>query len=251
MGLLSVVIITFNEESNIGRCIESVRGLADEIIVLDSFSTDNTVKIAREMGAIVHQQSFAGYVAQKNKALEFASNDYVLSLDADEALDEVLRDAIAKEKPDFSARAYKMNRCANYCGKFIRHGSWYPEPKLRLFDKRIARWDGVDPHDTITVDPGIRVIHLKGDILHYICKTIGEHIKRNDNFSTIAARSLYERGKRTNWVKALASPAWFFINDYVLRAGFLSGYYGWVIAINQSRYHFQKYAKLIKLQSSD
>lgn len=248
MGLLSVVIISFNEERNIGRCLDSVRPIADEIIVLDSFSTDNTVKIAREKGAIVHQEAFAGYIAQKNRALEFATHDYVLSVDADEALDGTLVRSIAAAKENFTWKAYRMNRCANYCGKFIRHGSWYPEPKLRLFDKRVARWGGVDPHDTIIVAPNIPVHHLKGDILHYICSTIAEHVRRNDNFSSIAARSLYQRGKRTNWVKILASPAWFFLNDYILRGGFLNGYYGWVIAINQSKYHYLKYSKLLRLQ---
>jgi len=248
MGSLSVVIITFNEEKNIGRCIDSVKQVADEIIVLDSFSTDDTVRIAREKGAIVHQQTFAGYVAQKNKALEYASNDYILSLDADESLDERLAASILAAKSEFKFRAYKINRCANYCGHFIRHGSWYPEAKIRLFDRRVAHWAGMDPHDRIRLKMPTPVAHLKGDILHYICDTIEEHIRRNENFSSIAAQSMFRLGKKANLLKMLGSPAWFFLKDYVFLGGFLNGYYGWVIAVNQSKYHYAKYAKLNALR---
>ena len=140
MEFLSVIIIAYNEEQNIGRCIDSVKEVADEIVVLDSFSTDKTVQIAEAKGAVVYRQKFAGYIAQKNKALEFAAHKYVLCLDADEALDVTLMQSILEAKRGFVYEAYKMNRCTNCCGKFIRHGSWYPGKKIRLFDKRIARW---------------------------------------------------------------------------------------------------------------
>ncbi len=248
MELLSVVIITYNEERNIGRCIDSVKEVADEIVLLDSFSTDKTVQIAEEKGAYVYRQHFAGYIAQKNKALEFAEYNYVLCLDADEALDEELKASILRAKKEFVFKAYKMNRCANYCGKFIRHGSWYPESKVRLFDKRTLRWGGLDPHDKIIVPPTIAVFPLKGDLLHYICNSVENHKKRNDNFSSIAARSLYKTGKKTNWLKMAGSPVWSFLHAYIIRAGFLNGYHGLMIAYHQARYHFLKYAKLYKLQ---
>jgi len=250
MELLSVVIITYNEEHKIGRCIESVKEVADEIVVLDSFSTDKTVQIAEAKGAYVYRQKFAGYIAQKNKALEFAEHNYVLCLDADEALDNELRASILRAKKGFVFKAYKMNRCANYCGKFIRHGSWYPETKVRLFDKRFLHWGGFDPHDKIIVPTTIAVCPLKGDLLHYICDSVKNHKKRNDNFSSIAARSLNKAGKKTNWLKILASPTWSFIHAYIIRAGFLNGYYGLAIAYHQARYHFLKYAKLYRLQRS-
>ncbi len=250
MELLSVIIITYNEEQNIGRCIDSVKEVADEIVVLDSFSTDATVQIAEARGAYVYRQKFAGYIAQKNKALEFAEHNYVLCLDADEALDDQLRASILRAKKGFVFKAYKMNRCANYCGKFIRHGSWYPETKVRLFDKRFLHWGGFDPHDKIIVPSTIAVCPIKGDLLHYICNTVIAHKKRNDNFSAIAARSLNKAGKKTNWLKILASPTWSFLHAYILRAGFLNGYHGLMIAYHQARYHFLKYAKLYKLQRS-
>ncbi|HRO68904.1 MAG TPA: glycosyltransferase family 2 protein [Chitinophagaceae bacterium] len=250
MELLSVVIITYNEEKNIGRCLDSVKDVADEIVVLDSYSTDATVQIAESKGATVYRQKFAGYISQKNKALELATHHYVLSLDADEALDETLKMSILKAKEGFAFRAYKMNRCANYRGSFIRHGSWYPEAKVRLFDRRFLRWGGFDPHDRVIVPSNVAVCPLKGDLLHYICESVDEHKKRNDNFSTIAARSLYRLGKKTNWLKIVASPTWSFLYAYLFRAGFLNGYNGLMIAYHQARYHFLKYAKLYSLQKS-
>ena len=230
MQLLSVVIITYNEEKNIGRCIDSVKEVADEIVVLDSFSTDKTVQIAEAKGACIYRQKFAGYIAQKNKALEFAAYNYVLFLQADEALDEELKASILRIKKDFVFKAYKMNRCVNYCGKFIRYGSWYPETKVRLFDTRFLRWGGFDPHDRIIVPSSTAVCPLKGDLLHYICDTVAEHKKKNDNVSMIAAYSLHQAGNKTNWFKIIASPTWSFLNAYFLRAGFLNGYHGLTIA---------------------
>ena len=171
MHPLSAVIITFNEEQNIERCIKSVKEVADEIIVLDSFSTDQTVNIARSSGAVVYQEKFRGYIGQKNLAIQLASYDYVLSLDADEALDEELAAYILQVKKDFSRRAYRVNRCTNYCGHFIRHGLWYPDRKIRLFDRRCARWAGMNPHDKIEVDNNFSTGQLAGDILHYSFST--------------------------------------------------------------------------------
>lgn len=247
---LSVVIIAFNEQNNIGRCIDSVRKIADEIIVLDSFSTDNTVEIARSRGAIVRQERFRGYVEQKNRALQLSSFNYVLSLDADEALDQELVNSILAAKKGFSVQAYKMNRCANYCGRFIQHGLWYPDRKIRLFDKRAACWGGTNPHDRIELAGKTPVKHLKGNILHYSYSSIEEHILQNNNFSTISARTMFEKGVRVNWLKMLASPLWAFINGYILRAGFLDGFYGLVIAVNSSHYTFLKYIKLHRMRQA-
>ena len=245
---LSVVIIAFNEENCIGRCIDSVKKIADEIIVLDSFSTDATVEIARSKGAIVRQEKFRGYIEQKNRALQLSSHNWVLSLDADEALDQQLVKSILAAKKNLSVKAYKMNRCANYCGRFIRHGLWYPDQKIRFFDKRIARWGGTNPHDTVELASKMPVKHLKGNILHYSYKSIEDHIQQNNHFSTISARTLYERGKRAGWGKIMLNPFWAFLNGYILRAGFLDGFYGFVIAVNASHYTFMKYVKLHRLQ---
>jgi glycosyltransferase involved in cell wall biosynthesis len=251
MKSLSAVVITWNEENNIGRCIDSLRHVADEIIVLDSYSTDNTVTIARKMGAIVKQENFTGYIEQKNKALQLTTHDYVLSLDADEMLSKKLIDSILEAKKEFKHQAYFMNRYNNYCGRFIKHGLWYPNQKLRLFDKHIASWGGMNPHDKIELRENKTAAFLQGDILHFGYDTINEHIHRNQELSSIAAWSLFEDGKKQYWPKIILSPVWSFFNGYFLRLGFLDGYYGLVIALLTANQSYLKYQKLRRLQKQN
>ena len=248
MQLLSVVIITFNEEQNIARCIDSVKMLADEIIVLDSYSTDATADIAREMGACVYREKFRGYIGQKNLAMQFASHDYILSLDADEALDPQLARSILREKETFQFRAYKMNRCTNFCGRYIRHGLWYPDAKIRLFDRRIGKWGGLNPHDKVQLAEGFAVKKLEGDILHYSFNSVDDHVWQNNRLSSIAAASMYHSGKRSSWFKMLVRPAWAFVNGFFLRFGFIDGRDGFIIAVNTAHQVFLKYTKLYSLQ---
>lgn len=250
MALLSVVIITFNEEKNIGRCIDSVRGVADEILVVDSNSTDNTVEIARQKGATVCLQQFLGYVEQKNKALSLARHDLVLSLDADEAIDPALNRSILAVKKDGRFKGYTMNRFNNYCGKFIRHGSWYPDTRMRLADRTQVHWAGDNPHDTLVFISPQAKKHLKGDILHYSFASFEEHIAQNNKFSTISAESLFKRGKRTNLFRIVLNPFWAFMRSYLLRLGFLDGFFGFVIAINIAHLTFLKHAKLYRKQNA-
>jgi Glycosyltransferases involved in cell wall biogenesis len=246
MEKISAVIITFNEESKLARCIESVKPVADEIIVLDSFSTDDTVKIALKSGAIVHQQTFHGYKEQKNAALQFATHDYILSIDADEILSVELIHSILISKEKFACRAYTMNRCNFFSGRFIRHGLWYPDKKIRLFDKRIAYWGGMNPHDKIILPENVNVCHLEGDIFHYSFGSVKEYIKRNDEISSIAATSLYRSGHRSG-IKILVNPVWRFIKSYFIKRGFLDGYPGFIIAKNIAAQAYMKYKKLNKL----
>jgi len=248
MQLLSVVIITYNEEYNIRRCINSVRKVADEIIVLDSYSTDNTEEIARSCGAIVYQEKFRGYIGQKKFAMQLASYNYILSLDADEALSENLIASILEAKKTFSFRAYRMNRCTSLCGRFLRHGLWYPDKKIRMFDRRVAKWGGHNPHDKIEVQQGFTVQHLPGDILHYAFDTFEDLAWRNNRISTLAAVSLYNSGGSSSWLKMFIRPTWAFINGYLLRLGFLDGFEGFGFAVNMSHQVFLKYSKLYRLQ---
>lgn len=251
MNRLSVVVITYNEEKNIERCLQSVRPIADEIIVLDAYSTDNTVSIAKRNGARVVQDAFTGYIQQKNKALAFADHDYVLSLDADEAIDAKLRDAIAAAKAAFRATAYSMNRCTNYCGRFIRRGTWYPDAKVRLFNKSLARWAGTNPHDRIELRPSDHTIeHLPGDILHHSFPSIEDHLQKSNKYSSIAARAMWLKGKKSNWFKLLVNPFWAFFHCYFIRLGLLEGFEGFTIAVISAHSTFLKYAKLYQLQHS-
>ena len=248
MNALSVVIITFNEEKNIKRCIESVICVADEIIVIDSFSSDRTVEIALALGAKVKQSAFNGYINQKNKAIKEASNHYVLLLDADEFLSDELAVSILKEKENFIYKAYSMKRCNIFRGKYIRHGLWYPDRKLRLFDKRIGYCGGLNPHDMIVMQETTDVKLLEGDMFHNTFDSIEAYRRRNAEVSTVIAQSLFNAGIKKSRSKIIFSPLWSFINGYFLRLGFLEGYNGFIIAALTAQQSFLKYQKLKQLQ---
>ncbi len=244
---LSVVIITRNEERNLARCLSSVRPVADDIVVVDSYSTDATERIANDHGARFIPHTFEGHIEQKNWAITQAKFPWVLSLDADEALDEELTRSIAEVKRTGTADGYSMNRLTNYCGTWIRHGGWYPDVKLRLWDSRKGRWGGANPHDRYEMLAGSRTAHLRGNLLHYSYHSISDHIKQVDYFTNIAAKAMYKHGRRAGLLKLLLSPVVKFIGDYFLRLGFLDGHHGLVIARVSAHATFLKYAKLRQL----
>lgn len=247
---LSVVIITFNEERNIGRCIESVKEIADDIVVLDSFSTDSTAEICKEKGVRFFQHDFDGHIEQKNRAITYAQYPHILSLDADEAPDERLVESIKYIKDNWCADGYYMNRLTNYCGKWIRHSSWYPDKKLRLWDSRKGRWGGVNPHDRYEMNENASLSYLKGNILHYSYYSIEEHKQQADKFSDIAARAYFNKGKKGNIVKMSLNPLAKFIKMFILRAGFLDGKAGFTIALISAKAVYNKYDKLRKLYTN-
>jgi glycosyltransferase involved in cell wall biosynthesis len=179
---LSVVIITRNEEKNIGRCLDSVMDIADDIVVVDSFSTDRTEEICKNKGARFFQHVFEGHIEQKNYAVTLTEYQNVLSLDADEALDDVLKKSIVAVKENLQYDGYEMNRLTNYCGTWIKHCGWYPDTKLRMFDKRKGKWGGTNPHDKFEMYQGSKTGKLKGDILHYSYYTIDDHYKQIEYF---------------------------------------------------------------------
>jgi glycosyltransferase involved in cell wall biosynthesis len=234
MKNLSVVIITKNEERNIKRCLESVLSVADEIVIVDSFSNDRTVEIATQFKAKIVQQEFLGYIEQKNFAIQQATYDFILSLDADEALSTELQNSIVKAKNEANHNAYTMSRMTSYCGQWIKHGGWYPDRKVRLFNRKIAKWGGVNPHDKIEVDSSVEVKLIKGDILHYTYYNLSEHIQQADRFTKIMAKDLFDKGKRTNLLRILFKPKARFFRDYIFKRGFLDGYNGLLIAIISS-----------------
>ncbi len=248
---LSVVIITFNEERNIQRCLESVKEIADEIIVVDSLSTDKTEEICSQYAVQFIKQSFLGYIEQKNFALNKASSEYVLCLDADEALSEVLKKNILKEKGNgFLKDGYIMNRCTSFCGKFIKHGSWYPDSKLRLFDLQKGKWGGINPHDKIEIQEGSSIEHLKGDILHYSYYSLEEVITQNNKFTTIQAQAMFQRNKKAPFYKLFLNPLIAFVSGYIFKLGFFDGADGLFIASSVAYQTMVKYAKLRKLYRS-
>jgi len=244
---LSAVIITFNEERNIGRCIDSLVGIADEILVIDSFSTDRTEAICREKGVRFLQHPFEGYIEQKNFALDQAVNEHVLSLDADEALSSELAASVLKVKESWQFDAYAVNRLTSYCGKWVRHSGWYPDRKVRLFLRSRGRWGGINPHDRFLPATGARIGRLSGDLLHYSYHTMDDHLRQIDRFSAIGAKALFEKGVRSSAFKATYKALARFLRHYIIHAGFLDGKTGWHIAWNSARAVRMKYERLTNL----
>jgi glycosyltransferase involved in cell wall biosynthesis len=244
MPKISVVIITYNEEKNIGRCLESVKDIADDIVVIDSFSTDRTEEICKKYDARFVLHKFEGFVQQKNYAINQALYPNVLQLDADEALSEQLKKSIAKVKNNWTHDGYYFNRLTNYCGKWIRHGGWYPDKKLRLVDRDKGRFGGVNPHERFVPNQSSTQKYIKGDLLHYTYYTISQHIEQANKFSGIGAIEAFKNGKKSNLIKILVKPFWKFFRDYIIRLGILDGYYGYIIVRISAHATFLKLIKL-------
>jgi glycosyltransferase involved in cell wall biosynthesis len=244
---LSVVIITLNEERNIARCLESIQGLAEEVVVVDSFSSDRTCEIAESYGARVVKQEFLGHIQQKNFAIDQAKGPIILSLDADEALSPQLHSSIQHVLDRFEADGYTMNRLNNYCGKWIRYSGWYPDTKLRLFKKGQGAWTGTNPHDRYALNHGLKSSWLQGDILHYSFYSTEQHDKQIESFTSIAAKAKHAKGIKSSWWKIWLKPVAKFLRNYVLKLGFLDGYYGWVIATKSAYATYLRYRKLKEL----
>jgi glycosyltransferase involved in cell wall biosynthesis len=249
MQPLSISIITFNEEKNIARCLDSVKDIANEIVVIDSNSTDNTENICKQYGVKFYSQKFLGYIEQKNVALDHCKYNYVLCLDADECLSPTLIQSIKQQKQnDFIYDSYTMNRCNNFCGKWIKYGSWYPDTKLRLFNKKKGKWAGVNPHDKIEMEPNCSHHFLKGNLLHYSYHNIDEMLAQNNKFTTIQAQAMLLQGKRSNVLKLIINPFIAFIKGYFVKRGFMNGIDGFFIEKTVAYYTMVKYYKLMQLQ---
>ncbi|MDX1905961.1 MAG: glycosyltransferase family 2 protein [Bacteroidia bacterium] len=244
MHLISAVIIAYNEELNIGRCLDSLAGVADEIVVVDNHSSDRTAEICRAYGARVHPHAFEGYVSQKNLAISLATHDWVLSLDADEALDVPLKAAIlaAKNRDDYDA--WRINRLNHYCGRPIRTCGWYPDARIRLADRRKAAWTGYVLHEELTATPDARIGHLPGDILHYSYPTVASHLQKATRYAQLGAEDRYARGTKAPYWKLIVKPAAIFWRRYLLQGGWRDGYYGWIICAISAWETFAKYALL-------
>jgi len=245
---LSVVIITFNEEKNIERCLLSAQAVADEIIVLDSFSKDLTAKICEKYKVKFFQHTFDGHIQQKNRAISYASFPHVLSLDADEALDDRLIQSIRHIKEEFKLDGYYMNRLTNYCGHWVKYCGWYPDKKLRLMDSRKGHWTGINPHDKYELYSGDKNTgHLQGDILHYSYYSVEDHYKQVDYFTSISAKAYSEKGKKATVFKILVNPIAKFIDHFILKLGFLDGKSGYLISKISAYATYLKYKKLRNL----
>ncbi|RNC84893.1 MAG: glycosyltransferase family 2 protein [Winogradskyella sp.] len=249
---LSGVIITYNEERNIENCILSLIDVVDEIVVLDSYSTDNTKTICEKHNVKFFEQEFLGYVTQKNKAVELASYDCIVSLDGDESLSDELKSSIKHLKSNWRYDGYYCNRLNNFCGQWIKHSDWYPNKKLRVFDRRKTKFVGHIIHEKLDLeDSKTKVGQLKGDILHKTYQTYSEFNLQTEKFSTLSAQAYFEKGKTSNLWKMTFNPAWAFFKAYFLRLGFLDGINGFVICAQTANITFLKYSKLYELQKNN
>ena len=246
MPAISGVIITYNEEKNIARCIDTLSQVVDEIVVVDSFSKDGTKQICLEKGVRLIEHPFIGHIAQKQFATQQATHDIVLSLDADEYLSEELTESILKIKPNLNGKAYRINRMSKYGDKWIRHGSWYPDRKIRLWDRRFGKWGGYNPHDEVILDSHIRVVRLTGDILHRSYRGTADVISKIQSYSQIFSTARV-RKESSSVIKILAHSGFAFVKSYFFKLGFLDGYEGLMVASIVASHAFYKYSKLYEL----
>jgi glycosyltransferase involved in cell wall biosynthesis len=250
---ISACLITLNEERNLPRCLKSVASLVDEIVVVDSGSTDRTLQLAADFGARIVQQPWLGYVGQKNFALDRATHDWVFSLDADEEISPELAAAIARIKADPAAEApaaphgYRVSRIVFYRGRWIRHGDWYPDRLVRLFRRAEARFTGGRVHEKLEL-PGTHPI-LPGHLHHFTYENPADRAARSAHYATLWAESAREQGRRASAWSGPAHALGRFARGYFLKRGFLDGAAGWDVALGNAREVRLKYALLRKLNS--
>jgi glycosyltransferase involved in cell wall biosynthesis len=246
MPALSVVIITYNEEINIGRCLESVKEIADDVVVVDSGSTDKTEEICKKYNVQFFTVPWKGYSEQKNYANSLAKYNWIFSIDADEAISEELKKSILEIKHKPEAGNYRICRITNYCGKWIHHSGWYPDIKVRFFSRNLNFWEGLI-HERLNVSDDNVIPLLKGDCYHYSYYSISGHKEQSRKFSKLAAENLFSKGKKAGILKLLFGPGWKFFTMYFIRLGWLDGTKGFTIARISAHAVFQKYNKLRQL----
>lgn len=229
MRKLSVVIITYNEEHNIKRCLESLYEIADDIVVLDANSTDNTEVICKKYNVNFVKSAWMGFSAARNYANSLVLYDFILTLDADEVLSRELKEEIAVLKNIQCVNAYKFNRLTDFCGKWIKHSGWFPDWKIRVFDRRTARWEGL-VHEHLVFDKGIKIEKMKGLCWHYSYASMKQLEMKTIQYAELAAQSDFEKGRRKSLYGLHIKPAIKLISCYVFKLGFLDGEEGWIIA---------------------
>jgi glycosyltransferase involved in cell wall biosynthesis len=246
MEPISATLITLNEEVNIEEALQSL-AWADEVVVVDGGSTDATVEICRRFTDRIFTRTWTGFVDQKNHAVAQASHDWVLSLDADERLGpELIREIEQLRLAGFQQPGYRIPRVACFMGRWIRHGDWYPDYQLRLFDRRRGRWQGGRVHESVRIDgtPGL----LRGEIQHFTYRSLSDYLVRLESYSSLAAQDYRQKGKTTSIIKILGNPLGTFVKSYLLKRGFLDGAPGLMVAIMGAISVYFKYAKLYELQ---
>ncbi|MGE0089477.1 MAG: glycosyltransferase family 2 protein [Bacteroidales bacterium] len=249
MEKISATIITYNEERNIERCLKSLQGIADEIIIVDSYSNDGTKEICQKYNVHFFEHKFKDYSDQKNFANELTQNNLILSIDADEELSDTLRKSILEIKKNHKYDGYYFNRMTNYCGKWIKHSGWYPNHQLRLWDKLKGKWEGTI-HEKLTI-PKNNAIHIQGDLLHYSYESFSQHLLKIDQFTNFQALEMYKKHRKAGISAVIFKPAFRFLRHYFLRLGILDGYEGYIISKQSAYGQFLKYIKLKHLYKTN
>lgn len=252
MKKISATIITLNEEDKIRQCLESLQGVADEIVVVDSLSTDNTKSICEEFGVRFIEQKWLGYSEQKNLANNLASHDWILSIDADEVLSDELKKSILRIKNEERETkneelVYSFNRLNNYCGKWIHHSGFYPDKKIRIWNRKVGKWEGI-VHEVIKFSTKVKEVHLKGDLLHYSYSKPEDFERQVFKFAEMRAQHYFDKGKKNAGLLSVVSPIFFFIKHYLIRLGFLDGKEGFVMCWVSAKATRHKYKTLKKLK---
>lgn len=243
---LSISLISFNEEKNIGRTLDSIKDIANEIILVDSRSTDKTVEIAKNYGVKVFIEEWKGHIAQKNSALAKCNQEWILMLDCDEVVSNELKDEIIKAINNNEYSGYQINRRTFYLGKLLKY-SWQPDWNLRLARKSAnPRWEGYDPHDKLIIQS--KTSKLKGDLIHYSYSGILHHFQKTINYAKISAESYHKNGKKFRLLNLFVNPIFAFFRLYILHKGFLDGFRGFIAAFSSFFYTFLKYLFLWELE---
>ena len=244
---ISAVIITKNEAHIIGTTLNTLKGVVDEVIIVDSGSTDETISICKSFGATVIETKWDGYGANKNKGIDAATNDWILNIDADEALDETLRRSIQQTNLRDENTVYEFNFKNFFCGKWIRFGEWAGDKHIRLFNRKKIRWNSAAVHESLTTDSDTVAVQLKGNILHYTTNDLDEYISKTTMYAKLNAEKYFAKGKKAGFFKLRMAPGFTFLQHYILRLGFLDGWEGYLIARTTGWYTFLKYSFLKEL----
>jgi glycosyltransferase involved in cell wall biosynthesis len=250
MPKISAVIITYNEEQFIDKCLASLEGIADEIVVVDSFSTDRTEEICKKYNVRFIKHPFEGFRDQKNYAIKQATHKKILSLDADEALSEKLRESILSIKDNWDYDAYRVNRRNNYCGTWIRFSEWYPDRQLRLFHVDHGKWGVLNLHEKFMMSNGATIGKLQGDLLHWPFISYQDHTSKMEKYSEIGAKEFYKAGKKSYFFTPYVHLIWGFFRSYIIRGGFMDGRNGYLICSLYAKSTFNKYKRLRELIKS-
>ncbi len=244
MSPISAVIITKNEEAHIARCIQSLLTLTDDIIIIDSESTDRTADVCNQFSVTFKVKAWQGFSAAKNYGNSLAKYPFILSIDGDEELSATMQRAIAELMKQPTHQAYDLPFLTNFCGKWIRHGAWHPESHIRIFDKSVVKWEG-DIHEKLIIPPSASIGKVrKGYIHHYTISNLREYIEKINHYTSLHAEDMYKRGKKASFIKLYIAPNFSFFRDYIIKLGILDGYYGYTIAKQSANYVFLKYMKL-------